>query len=444
MTQDTVSPAMPAAADDPDRTGRPAAGIRRCGRRQALGEVVDGDGRQPSCTTPSWASCAPCRPPSSRPASARRSPRSCATRSRTCIPNWRAASPASRNLPPNASSRPPTRPSRSGTRSGSSIPRASNRCSKATPNCRASRPSCCSAASTWASSWCWCMALRGAPRPAALWQELHAYYRLAEMLDCAVTAVSDELTPNAVGISCYSTYCHALLLGLADPWSMSIRQIELTDRWLSQWARKVFPYAQQRETGGPGHAARPRRQYRRDARSRGAARSAAVDALRLPGQARHQRPRPPEAPRGRRQSRRNCSSGTTRRSRAARRCCRISTRTGTSCRGAARDAGRTWLELVTGGVPAAYFRVGGRTFDRQDPLGRLTFQGAQHLQTLGALTDYDRYKDEAERNWPWERWQGSYEWRDARARAQRRRPLSLVPRPARRSCATTTACAWAM
>jgi hypothetical protein len=43
--------------------------------------------------------------------------------------------------------------------------------------------------------------------PATLWQELHAYYRLAEMLDCAVTAVSDELTPHAVGISCYSTRC---------------------------------------------------------------------------------------------------------------------------------------------------------------------------------------------------------------------------------------------
>ena len=52
--------------------------------------------------------------------------------------------------------------------------------------------------------------------------------------------------------------------------------------------------------------------------------------------------------------------------------------------------------MSAGGVQAAYFRVGGRTFDRQDPLGRLTFQGAQHLQTLGALTDYDRYKEEAE------------------------------------------------
>ena len=36
--------------------------------------------------------------------------------------------------------------------------------------------------------------------PGTLWQELHAYYRLAEMLECAVTAVSDDLaaaTPSA-------------------------------------------------------------------------------------------------------------------------------------------------------------------------------------------------------------------------------------------------------
>jgi hypothetical protein len=87
--------------------------------------------------------------------------------------------------------------------------------------------------------------------PGSIWHELHAYYRLAEMLECAVTAVSDNLLPNAVGISCYSTYSHALLLGLADPCAMSVRQIELTDRWLGMWARKVFPYVQQRETEGP-------------------------------------------------------------------------------------------------------------------------------------------------------------------------------------------------
>jgi hypothetical protein len=52
---------------------------------------------------------------------------------------------------------------------------------------------------------------------ADLWQELHAYYRLAEMLDCAMAAVSDHLMPDADGLSCYSIYSHGLLLALADP-----------------------------------------------------------------------------------------------------------------------------------------------------------------------------------------------------------------------------------
>ncbi len=248
--------------------------------------------------------------------------------------------------------------------------------------------------------------------PAALWQELHAYYRLTEILDCAVTAVSDELAPHAVGISCYSTYCHALLLGLADPWAMSIRQIELTDRWLSQWARKVFPYAQQRETEGPvmlldldGGA--------------GATLAAAAP--------RH----PPRSMRfGYPGKLATSVRGRLKRLAAGASPAELQLGHDTSAEGCTAllahldahwyqlprrnvDGGRTWLELVTGGVPAAYFRVGGRTFDRQDPLGRLTFQGAQYLQTLGALTDYDRYREEAERNWPWERWQGAYEWREA-------------------------------
>jgi hypothetical protein len=51
-------------------------------------------------------------------------------------------------------------------------------------------------------------------------------------------------------VSCYSTYSHALLLNLADPCAMTVRQIELTDRWLSMWARKVFPMAAA-QTEGP-------------------------------------------------------------------------------------------------------------------------------------------------------------------------------------------------
>ena len=71
------------------------------------------------------------------------------------------------------------------------------------------------------------------------------------MLDCAMVAVSDHLMPEAEGLSCYSTYSHALLLALADPYALGVRHIELVDRWLGQWARKVFPYAKQRENEGP-------------------------------------------------------------------------------------------------------------------------------------------------------------------------------------------------
>ncbi len=263
--------------------------------------------------------------------------------------------------------------------------------------------------------------------PPALWQELHAYYRLAEMLDCAVTAVSDDLMPHAVGMSCYSTYSHALLLGARRPVRDDrSRQIELADRWLGEWARKIFPYAQQRETEGPvivvdldspaGAAARCQRRPRNPP---------AVDALRLSRQARHQRARPPEAPADRRQSGRAAARPRLQRRAVHGAARRISMRTGTRCRGAQRRRrARVDRALRRAACRRAYFRVGGRTFDRQDPLGRLSFQGAQHLQTLGALTDYDRDKEDAERNWPWERWQGATSGarpRFARVGAQRYR-----------------------
>ena len=62
--------------------------------------------------------------------------------------------------------------------------------------CRRQGRSSCSAASMSASRCSSCYGLARRVPPAALWQELHAYYRLAEMLECAVTAVSDELMPQ--------------------------------------------------------------------------------------------------------------------------------------------------------------------------------------------------------------------------------------------------------
>jgi hypothetical protein len=254
---------------------------------------------------------------------------------------------------------------------------------------------------------------RHLPSP-AVWQELHAYYRLAEILECGVSAVTDELMPNAIGISCYSTYCHAILLDLADPCSMSVRQIELTDRWLSMWARKVFPYTQQRETEGPvvtidldsptGATLAPVGPRHPGEGTRFGypaklATSVRGRLKRLAGSA-----NPAELQLGHDVSGEACTTLLVHLD---------------ACwyalppkRGVGNET-QSDLELCVGGLGAAYFRVSGRTFNSQDLLGRLSYQGTQHLATLGALTDYDRNKEEAEKSWAWERWQGSYDWAGA-------------------------------
>ncbi|MGH8714381.1 MAG: hypothetical protein ACREYB_10285 [Casimicrobiaceae bacterium] len=246
---------------------------------------------------------------------------------------------------------------------------------------------------------------------ATVWQELHAYYRLAEILECAVSAVSDDLMPNAIGLSCYSSYAHALLLDLADPCSMSVRQIELTDRWLGMWARKIFPYAQQRETEGPVitvdldgpagatlHPGAPRHasQSTRFCYPAKLAASVRGRLKRLATGA-----NPAELQLGHDVSVEGC---TTLLSHLDARWYALPMK-----RGAGNEA-QSGLELCAGGLGAAYFRVSGRSFNSQDLVGHLSYQGTQHLATLGALTDYDRNKDEAERSWAWERWQGNYEW----------------------------------
>jgi hypothetical protein len=248
--------------------------------------------------------------------------------------------------------------------------------------------------------------------PGNVWQELHAYYRLAEILDCAVTAVSDELMPNAIGVSCYSTYSHALLLALADPCSLTVRQIELTDRWLSMWSRKMFPYAQQRETEGPVVvtdldapagatlalvAPRHTSESMRFGYPAKLATSVRGRLKRLSTGA-----NPAELQLGHDVSVEACSA--------------LLAHLDTQWYALPRKTGneaKTSLDLCVGGLGAAYFRVAGRTFNRQDPLGRLSYHGTQHLATLGALTDYDRNKEEAEKVWAWERWQGTYDWDEA-------------------------------
>jgi hypothetical protein len=248
--------------------------------------------------------------------------------------------------------------------------------------------------------------------PPALWHEVHAYYRLAEMLECAVTSVSDDLMGNAVGISCYSTYTHALLLGLADPCAMSVKQIELTDRWLGMWSRKVFPYAQQRETEGPVIVV--------DLESPAGAVLSSTAPRHPPASARFGYPgKLATSVRGRLkrlQTGANPAELQLGHDCSVEQCAALLGHLDARWYQAPRrgaEAPRVTVELCGSGLGGAYFRVGGRTFDRKDPLGRLSFQGAQHLQTLDALTDYDRGREDAERTWVWEQWSGAYEWREA-------------------------------
>ncbi|HEV2040952.1 MAG TPA: hypothetical protein VGT81_13065 [Casimicrobiaceae bacterium] len=250
---------------------------------------------------------------------------------------------------------------------------------------------------------------RRLPAP-AVWQELHAYYRLAEILDCAVTAVSDELMPNAVGVSCYSTYCHALLLDLADPCAMTVRQIELTDRWLSMWARKVFPYAQQRETEGPlividleapmGAVLLPAGTRNAGETTRYGYPAKLITSVRGRLKRLASGSNPAELQLGHDAAVEACTALLTYLD--SRWYALPAKRTG-------GDANAT-VDLCVGGLGAAYFRISGRTFNSADMLGRLSYQGTQHLATLGALTDYDRNKEEAEKSWAWESWQGDYDW----------------------------------
>jgi hypothetical protein len=247
--------------------------------------------------------------------------------------------------------------------------------------------------------------------PGSIWRELHAYYRLAEMLECAVTSVSDSLLPNAVGISCYSTYSHALLLGLADPCAMSVRQIELTDRWLAMWARKVFPYAQQRETEGPvividldggsGAALVPSAPPDATASMRFGYPGKLATSVRGRLKRLQSGANPAELQLGNDCSVEQC---TTLLGYLDSRWYQMQRRRSAA---PARAA-----EICAGGLAAAYFRLSGRTFDRKDPAGRLSFAEAQQLHAIAAVESYDPGREGAESEWAWERWHGICEPRE--------------------------------
>jgi len=248
--------------------------------------------------------------------------------------------------------------------------------------------------------------------PDAVWTELHAYFRLTELLDCAGASVSDNLVPNALGLSCYSTYSHALLLGLADACAMSVKQIELADRWLAMWARKVYPYAQPRDNEGPivvvdldrGEGARISASLPRTPSE--SLRFGYAGKLAQSVRGRLKRLQTGASP-AELQLGHDCS---------LEQCVAVLAHLDLHwCQPPrpAPEAPASTVELCGGGLPAAYFRVGGRVFERKDPAARLTYKETQNLHALRPVVEHDPRRDIAEREWAWERWHGACAPREA-------------------------------
>jgi hypothetical protein len=69
-----------------------------------------------------------------------------------------------------------------------------------------------------------------------LWQQLHALYAFTEGNALQHDKVNDPLHGSPNGISCHTMYAKILLTCYARPSELSRAQLQLMDRWLTQWA----------------------------------------------------------------------------------------------------------------------------------------------------------------------------------------------------------------
>ncbi len=238
------------------------------------------------------------------------------------------------------------------------------------------------------------------------WEELHAYYRFAEMLECTSIAVRDKLLPYAEAISCYSTYAHALLLARADPCALNGREWELVDRWLQGWSRKFFPDKVFRSSE---HVL------------------LVVDLLRGKGLATWEAA-PEESPPSLRygspdklsvsllQRQKRLRNGATPAelglgeevtapiaekllNHLYERWCTLSVAQGS-------PATEQQIGVCAGGLFAAYFRLAGRTFVGDSTRDRLSYRSIEDVATFDSIPEHDPGRDQAEKDWPWDPWLG--------------------------------------
>ncbi len=75
--------------------------------------------------------------------------------------------------------------------------------------------------------------------PGTLWRELHELYSFAEQHGFARIRIQDSFSRRDPDSSCAEVYILALLAHVANPYSLSARQLSFVERWLEKWSSLV-------------------------------------------------------------------------------------------------------------------------------------------------------------------------------------------------------------
>ena len=75
--------------------------------------------------------------------------------------------------------------------------------------------------------------------PGVMWRSLHELYSFAEQHGFARIRVQDSFAQREPDSSCAEVYVQVVLAHLANPFSLSVRQMGFVQRWLERWATLV-------------------------------------------------------------------------------------------------------------------------------------------------------------------------------------------------------------
>ncbi|MGA9394516.1 MAG: hypothetical protein WBV56_04160 [Azonexus sp.] len=75
--------------------------------------------------------------------------------------------------------------------------------------------------------------------PPGVWHDLHGYYETAEQWGVTCTPVNDSLENDLQATHCAAGYVTLLLIEIANPYSNSVRDLNLVRRWAGMWAPLV-------------------------------------------------------------------------------------------------------------------------------------------------------------------------------------------------------------